>query len=64
MVVPDRFDVVAMIAIGKSGPKENLQERGLPNSLKPLGDMVLSAVLQENGIHTWVWSSLLCFLIL
>ena len=62
MWVPDRFDVMAMIAIGKSGPKENLQERGAPNGIKPLGEIVWRAALRENGIHLWTGSSLMCFL--
>jgi nitroreductase len=37
--IPDNFDVMAMIAIGKQGPKENLppqlQEKEHPNDRKP-----------------------------
>jgi nitroreductase len=43
--IPDSFDVMAMIAIGKRGPKENLpknlQERETPNSRKPLSEIVM-----------------------
>jgi nitroreductase len=43
--IPDSFDVMAMIAIGKRGPKENLpknlQERETPNSRKPLREIVM-----------------------
>ncbi len=43
--IPDSFDVMAMIAIGKRGPKENLpmnlQEKEEPNGRKPLGEIVM-----------------------
>lgn len=43
--VPDDYDVMAMIAIGKRGPKENLsaelQTREVPNTRKPLSDIVM-----------------------
>jgi nitroreductase len=43
--IPDKFDVMAMIAIGKRGPKENLppklQEREFPNDRKPLNEIVM-----------------------
>jgi len=43
--IPDSFDVMAMIAIGKRGPKENLptelQEKEFPNDRKPLRDIVM-----------------------
>jgi nitroreductase len=43
--IPDNFDVMAMIAIGKKGPKDNLpqqlQEREYPNDRKPLKDIVM-----------------------
>jgi nitroreductase len=42
--VPDNFDVMAMIAIGKIGPKENLppnlQEMEFPNDRKPLDQII------------------------
>jgi nitroreductase len=43
--IPDSFDVMAMIAIGKRGPKENLtkelQDKELPNDRKPLKEIVM-----------------------
>lgn len=43
--VPDDFQVMAMIAIGKRGPKEKLsselQEREFPNTRKPLAEIVM-----------------------
>jgi nitroreductase len=43
--IPDSFDVMAMIAIGKRGPKENLpknlQEKEAPNGRKPLMEIVM-----------------------
>lgn len=43
--VPDDYDVLAMIAIGKKGPKERLppelQTREIPNNRKPLSDLVM-----------------------
>jgi nitroreductase len=43
--VPDNFDVMAMIAIGKRGPRENLppklQEKEFPNDRKPLQEIVM-----------------------
>ncbi|MDW3612079.1 MAG: nitroreductase family protein [Nitrososphaeraceae archaeon] len=43
--VPENFDVMAMIAIGKLGPKENLllnlQEREYPSDRKPLEEIVM-----------------------
>jgi len=42
--ISDNFDVMAMIAIGKKGPKDNLlqqlQEREYPNERKPLAEIV------------------------
>ena len=35
--IPNRFDVMAMIAIVKSGSKENLQEKGGPNGTNHWG---------------------------
>jgi hypothetical protein len=41
--IHDNFDVLAMIAIGRRGPKENLppqlQERENPNDRKPLAEL-------------------------
>ena len=43
--IPDDFDVMAMIAIGKKGPKENLppnlQEKETPNDRKPLNEIIM-----------------------
>lgn len=43
--IPDSFDVMAMIAIGKLGQKENLprdlQEREYPSNRKPLDEIVM-----------------------
>jgi hypothetical protein len=43
--IPDNFDVMAMIAIGKRGPKDNLppqlQEREQPNDRKPITEIVM-----------------------
>jgi nitroreductase len=43
--IPDNFDVMAMIAIGKKGPKDNLppqlQEREHPNDRKPLAEIIM-----------------------
>jgi nitroreductase len=43
--VPDVFDVMAMVAIGRLGPKEKLpqklQERDVPSGRKPLSEIVM-----------------------
>jgi hypothetical protein len=43
--VPENFDVMAMIAIGQLGPKENLllnlQEREYPSDRKPIEEIVM-----------------------
>jgi len=43
--IPADFEVMAMIAIGKKGPKENLppelQEKEKPNDRKPLNDIIM-----------------------
>lgn len=45
LAVPADYDVVAMIAIGKRGPKEKLspelQAREIPNTRKPLSEIVM-----------------------
>lgn len=45
LAVPDDYDVSAMIAIGKRGPKEKLstelQAREIPNTRKPLSEIVM-----------------------
>lgn len=48
--IPDNFDVVAMIAIGKRGPRNQLlpqlQEREYPNDRKPLKEIVMEGLFQ------------------
>jgi nitroreductase len=43
--IPDEYDVMAMVAIGKRGPKESLplklQEREIPSDRKPLAEIVM-----------------------
>jgi len=50
--IPDSFDVMAMIAIGKRGPKENLptnlQEKEVPNGRKPLTEIVMEGHFMEK----------------
>lgn len=49
--VPDNFDVVAMIAIGKRGQRHQLppqlQEREYPNDRKPLNEIVMEGRFQQ-----------------
>jgi len=49
--VPDNFDVLAMIAIGKRGPRDQLppqlQEREYPNDRKPLKEIVMEGQFQH-----------------
>jgi nitroreductase len=49
--IPDNFDVMAMIAIGKKGPKVHLppqlQEREYPNDRKPLAEIVMEGQFQK-----------------
>ena len=46
--IPADFEVMAMIAIGKRGPKENLppelQDKEKPNDRKPLKDIIMEGV--------------------
>lgn len=53
MNIPDDFDVMAMIAIGKKGPKENLslnlQEKENPDDRKPMQEIIME-VLKESTI--------------
>ncbi len=50
--IPDDFDVMAMIAIGKKGPKENLppnlQEKENPNDRKPLNEIVMEGSFRRK----------------
>jgi nitroreductase len=49
--IPDNFDVMAMIAIGRKGPKDNLpsqlQEREHPNDRKPLTEIVMEGQFRK-----------------
>ena len=49
--VPDNFDVVAMIALGKRGQRDHLppqlQEREYPNDRKPLNEIVMEGRFQQ-----------------
>jgi nitroreductase len=49
--VSDNFDVVAMIAIGKRGPRNQLpaqlQEREYPNDRKPLKEIMIEGLFQH-----------------
>lgn len=51
--IPDSFDVMAMIAIGKKGPKDNLpqqlQEREYPSNRKPLAEIVMEGQFRKQG---------------
>ena len=50
--IPDDFDVMAMIAIGKKEPKENLppnlQEKEKPNNRKPLNEIVMEGIFTRK----------------
>lgn len=49
--VPDIFDVMAMIAIGKPAPKEilspELQQREQPSDRKPLSEIIMEGQFRE-----------------
>ena len=49
--IPDNFDVIAMIAIGKKGPKNSLppqlQEREYPNDRKALTEIVMEGQFRK-----------------
>jgi nitroreductase len=49
--ISDNFDVMAMIAIGKKGPKDNLpqqlQERENPSDRKPLAEIVMEGQFKK-----------------
>ena len=51
--IPDSFDIMAMIAIGKRGRKDNLplglQEREMPSDRKPLEQMVMKGHFKEKS---------------
>ena len=50
--IPEDFDVMAMIAIGKRGPKENLpsnlQEKENPNDRKPLNEIIMEGSFKRK----------------
>ena len=52
MESPEDFDVMAMIAIGKRGPKENLpsnlQEKENPNDRKPLNEIIMEGSFKRK----------------
>ena len=52
--IPDNFDVMAMIAIGKRGPKDQLppqlQEREYPNDRKPLKEIVIEGLFHHPKV--------------
>jgi nitroreductase len=49
--IPDNFDVMSMIAIGKKGSKENLplelQNKEFPNNRKPLSEIVMEGTFRK-----------------
>jgi nitroreductase len=49
--VPDSYDVMAMIAIGKRGSKEKLpsklQEKEIPNDRKPLNEIIMEGKFRK-----------------
>ena len=49
--IPESYDVMAMIAIGKRGAKDNLppklQEVEFPNDRKPLSEIVMEGYFRE-----------------
>ncbi|MBV9178464.1 MAG: nitroreductase family protein [Nitrososphaeraceae archaeon] len=49
--IPDNFDIMAMIAIGKKGAKDNLppqlQEREHPNDRKPLTEIIMEGQFRK-----------------
>ncbi len=51
LAVPDDYDVMAMIAIGKQAPKEKLptklQEREFPSDRKPLSEIVMEGMFRK-----------------
>ena len=54
LAVPDDYDVVAMIAIGKVGPKEKLspelQTREVPSTRKPLSELVMEGKFGNKAV--------------
>lgn len=54
LAVPDDYDVVAMIAIGKVGPKEKLsselQTREVPSTRKPLSELIMEGKFGNKAV--------------
>lgn len=54
LAVPDDYEVVAMVAIGKIGPKEKLspelQTREIPNTRKPLSELVMEGKFGNKAV--------------
>jgi nitroreductase len=54
LAVPDDYEVVAMIAIGKIGPKEKLspelQTREVPSTRKPLSELVMEGKFGNKAV--------------
>lgn len=54
LAVPDDYDVVAMIAIGKMGPKEKLsselQTREVPSTRKPLSELIMEGKFGNKAV--------------
>jgi nitroreductase len=52
LVIPDDYEVVAMMAIGKRGPKEKLstelQAREIPNTRKPLSEIIMEGKFENK----------------
>ena len=50
--IPEDFDVMAMIAVGKKGPKENLppnlQQKENPNDRKPLNEIIMEGSFKRT----------------
>jgi nitroreductase len=50
--VPNTYDIMAMIAVGKRGPREKLppelQEKEFPKDRKPLSEIVMEGRFKEN----------------
>ena len=50
--IPDGYDVMAMIAIGKRAPKESLplglQKREIPSERKPLEEIVMEGHFKQQ----------------
>jgi len=50
--IPDSFDIMAMIAIGKKSPKENLplelQNKEYPSDRKPLSEILMEGKFRNQ----------------